>query len=351
MVGILLDQNYAESLWGKNLYESLTRRLREKRITFCEIRDVCPPELSGVFVIASDLEWTEAVLRQLNRAGVSPILLCNQSEHLPRCLYSCVCSDFNASMKNLLESLKAKRKTRVAVYGINTDSISDTGRVDSLFSWKEQDFETMQVFTNDGSLADCFERFFARIDEFDAAVCANDFAAISLVRGLREHAPERLSALTVVSCSATRLSDHYREHIRSLNMNFEQYGTAAVSLYETLQKQPFVSEMTVKVAWSLGEAPSGVTAPVSLVLPESSDRFYKDPELSEMLIVDKLLTCSDEVEQVILRGLAQERTYEQIAEDCFLAVGSVKYHIKKMLALSGAESKEQITALLQKYLA
>lgn len=351
MVGILLDQNYAESLWGKNLYENLTRRLREKRIAFCDLHDTFPPELDGVFLIASDREWLTSVVQQCNRAGVRPIVLCNQAEQLPRCLYSCVCSDFGASMKNLLESLKLKQKTRIAVYGINTESISDTGRVDSLFSWKDEAFETMQVFTNDGSLAACFSAFAPRIAEFDAVICANDFAAISLVRALLVHAPEELSRLAIVSCSAARLSDSYREHILSLNMNYEQYGAAAVYLYETLQKHPFVSGMTVRIAWSFSDAPAADVLPFSFTLPESRDRFYKDPELSEMLIADKLLNCSDETEQAILQGLRVGRTYEQLAEDCFLTVGSIKYHVKKLLALSGAESKEQITELLNKYLA
>ena len=109
--------------------------------------------------------------------------------------------------------------------------------------------------------------------------------------------------------------------------------------------------MTVRIAWSFSDAPAADTLPFSFTLPESRDRFYKDPELSEMLIVDKLLNCSDETEQAILHGLRIGQTYEQLAEDCFLTVGSIKYHIKKLLALSGAESKEQITELLNKYLA
>ncbi len=350
MVGILLDTNYVNSLWCKNLYMSLTARLREKRIPFAELTDTCDKDLDAVFIIASDREWTRAAIQQLNAANIRPILICNQSEHLLGCIYSCVCSDISNSMKNLLDTLKIKKKSRIALFGMNADSIADTSRVDSLFVWKESAFETLEVFTNDGSLSDCFDRFYARCDQFDAVICLNDFAAVSLVRRLREKAPEKLEKLYILSCAANEISNRYRDHILSLNMNFEQYGKGAVYLYEALKKHRYLSEMTVRVVWSLETetAPSSTT--IHLSLPESRDRFYSDPELSEMLIVDKLLSLSDETDKKIIDGLLQNDTYEQIADRCFLTVGSVKYHIKKLLQLSGATDKEQMVTLLKTYL-
>ncbi len=350
MVGILLDTNYANSLWCKNLYMSLTARLREKRIPFVDLADTCPENVDTVFIIASDRDWTRAAIRQLNAANIRPILICNQSENLPGCIYSCVCSDISNSMKNLLQTLKIKKRSKIALFGFNTDSIADTSRVDSLFVWKEPAFETIEVFTNDGSLKGCFDRFYARCDEFDAAICANDFAAVSLVRHLQQNDPEKLNNLYILSCAATEISNHYREHILSLNMNFEQYGKAAVYIYEALEKHAYLSEMTVRVLWSLENQPDAVPQTVTLTLPEDHDRFYKDPQLQEMLIVDKLLTLSDDTDKKIIKGLLQNDTYEQIAEDCFLTVGSVKYHIKKLLQVSGATDKDQMVNLLKTYL-
>ncbi|MBQ6706417.1 MAG: hypothetical protein IJN07_02765 [Clostridia bacterium] len=350
MVGILLDTNYASSLWCKNLYMSLTARLRDKRIPFVELADTCGGDLDTVFIIASDREWTRSAIQQLNAGNIRPILICNQSEHLPGCIYSCVCSDISNSMKNLLDTLKIKKKSRIALFGMNTDSIADTSRVDSLFVWKESAFETLEVFTNNGSLADCFDRFYARCDRFDAAICLNDFAAVSLVRHLREKAPEKLEKLYILSCAANEISGHYRDHILSLNMNFEQYGKGAVYIYEALKKHRYLSEMTVRVVWSLETEKETPPSSVHLSLPEGKDRFYQDPELNEMMIVDKLLTLSDDTDKKIIEGLLQNDTYEQIADRCFLTVGSVKYHIKKLLQLSGAADKDQMVTLLKTYL-
>ncbi len=351
MVGILLDSKYSESLWCKSLYESLTEELRHKRIPFCEVFDLIDTDLDAVFIIASDKEWTISAITQLNAHGIKPILICNQSEKLSGCIYSCVCSDINASMKNLLDTLKIKGKSQIALYGINTDSIADISRVDSLFNWKSGDFETMQIFTNNGSLKNCFDTFFTHINDFDAVICANDFAAVSLVRKLEETAPDKLNDFYIISCAQTQISNYYRDRILSLNMNFEQYGKAAVYTYNALKKHTYLSEMTVKVLWSL-ESVDSPSKPESirLELTSSEDEFYNDIELNEMLIVDKILKTADDIEKKIIDGLLHGETTEQIAENCFLTVGGVKYRIKKIVSDCGAADKNHIITLIKKYI-
>ena len=79
MVGILTEDNFIKTFWGQQIFISLTERLRAKRISYCEIIDDCYADLETVFIIASDFNWTKQAIEQLNGAGYSPILLCNQS--------------------------------------------------------------------------------------------------------------------------------------------------------------------------------------------------------------------------------------------------------------------------------
>lgn len=351
MVGILLDSKYSESLWCKSLFDSLTEALRKKRIPFCEVFDSIEQKLENVFIIASDREWTVSAITQLNKNGIKPILICNQSEKLSGCIYSCVCSDISASMKNLLDTLKTKDKSKIALYGINTDSAPDISRVDSLFNWRGQYFETMQVFKNSGSLENCFEDFFPHIDEFDAAICANDYAAVSLVRRLEERSPEKLDGFYIISCAKTQISNYYGDRILSLNMNFEQYGKAAVYVYNALKKHTYLSEMTVKVLWSLDSNDvKQDRKSFSLNLTSSEDLFYDDEELGEMLIVDRILKSTDDIEKKIIECLLNNESYDRISELCFLTVSGVKYRINKIIGDSGAADKTQMVSLLKKYI-
>jgi len=350
MVAILRDKTYLNSLWGQKLYASLTERLRVKRIPFCDITDTCPADCDAVFVIAADYHWTKEAIRQLNAAGRRPILLCNQAEPINGCVYSAVCSDINTSMKNVLDTLKAQNKSRVALYGVNFHSLSDISRVNTLFAWREDAFKTMEVFTNDGSLLNCFEEFYARVDQFDAVICANDFAALSLVKRLEATNPAALSRLTVISCAESRLCAQYRQYITTLQIHFELYGRAAVYIYESLGKRPYLTGMTVHVAWDLGDGKAATKLDdAPLTLPTVEDTFYLDPELKEMMIADKVLSVMDDTDRTIIAGMLAGKGYTQLAEQSFLSESSVKYRIKRLVAASGAACKAEMISALKTY--
>ena len=350
MVGILLERDYASSLWGQNLYNSLIRKLRLNRITYCHIDGTCPDNLDTVFIIASNKNWTLHVIKQLNKGGIRPILLCSQYENLPGCIYNCVCSDIDTSMQNLLDTLKGQGRNRIALYGINPQSIGDIGRVNSLLTWKKPIYDSIQVFNNKGSLQKCFDDFFVHIDEFDIVICANGFAAVSLVKNLQNQDPEQLERIQIVSCVANRLSDYHRKHIISWNINFEQYGQAALYIYRELAKHPYLAEITVKIActYDNNQVPSEAV-PVEMDLNKNEDSFYSDPELREMLIVDKYLTLSDKIEQTIIESFIQDLSYNEIADQCFFTVSGIKYRTQSLLEKIGAESKTQLIELLKKY--
>lgn len=351
MVSILIDTKYSGSLWCDNLLKSLTSQLKQKRIPFREIYDVCPADTDAVFIIASDYEWTVSAIKQLNASGITPILLCNQFENIRGLIYNCVCSDINGSMKNLLDSLKTIGKNRIAVYGINTNSISDISRVDGLFSWKDNCFDKMKVFINDGSLENCFYDFAKDIDGFDAVICANDFAAISLVKNLKVKMRDKLRDLTVISCSKTLLSEYYSDSITSLDMNFEQYGKAAVSIFEYMAKNSFISNMTVSVKWSLNDAENKREAKdLQLMMNGSKDGFYNDAELRKMLITDKYLNTADDTDKKIIGYIAGRSSLENSAEKCFLTVSGVKYRLKKLINECGANSKEELIGSISEYI-
>lgn len=350
MVAILRDTPYSQSLWGQKLYQSLVERLRQKRIPFCDITDTCPADCDGVFVIATDPDWTRQVIRQLNAVGRRPILLCNQTEPISGCVYSAVCSDINTSMKNVLDTLKAQKKTRVALYGVNFRSLSDISRVNTLFAWREDAFDAMEIFENEGSLAQCFDAFYPRVAAFDAVVCANDFAALSLVKRLEEVNPAALDTLTVISCAETNIAAPYRKYITTLHIHFELYGKAAVYIYESLGKRAYLTGMTVNVAWDLGDgtAEKAVSETV-LASPAAQDVFYADPELNAMMIAEKVLGLADDTDRVILQNLLCGKSYAEAAEVCFLAESSVKYRVKRLIAGSGAADKTALIQALQQY--
>ena len=404
MVFILTEPAYSGSIWCRRLQKSLKERLKQKRIPFVEAADCIERFGDGYFVIASDYAWIKSTVKTLNSVGIKPILLCNQAEPIKGCDYSCVCSDVNGSVKYLLNELKLAEKTRIALYGVNTSSVSDLSRVDGLFAYKDDCFDKMRVFTNCGSLKNCFEEFFKERGSFDAVICANDFAAVSLVRNLAARDAKVLDRLKILSCAETELSHFYKKRISSLNMNFEQYGKAAVFIYEKLKTHAYMSGMTVTVQWNCEDkdkekekekererekekekgrpvadaetdADTDTAAkakaeaqnkgknekirkdqsaqlpePLCLACDPAGVAFYADDEMHAMLTIEQVLNTCIDTDRKILTDFLNGLSVEETAERCFLTEGGVKYRIKRILSECGVSDRAALIKLLGEFL-
>lgn len=352
MVAILIEPAYSNSMWCKTLYSSLTECLRQKRITFCEMYDTLPENVEAVFIIASNYTWIKSTLVQLNRFSIKPILISNQSENITGCNYSCVSSDINGSMKYLLSEIGATGNSNVALYGINTSSLSDVCRVDEIFSLKDDSFDTMQIFVNNGSLANCFEEFYPHRGQFDSVICSNDFAAVSLIKHLQKSSPETLKRISIFSCTETKLSEYYRDMITSINMNFENYGKAAVFIYEKLKAHNYMSNITITVDWNSNSKNKCTkrTAAVKLQEVKSDDNFYNDDEMRDMLTIEHILNISNNSDRLIIKKLIEGITMEQIAQFCFLSENGVKYRIRRILHECDIPGKNELVRLCRSFL-
>ena len=84
-------------------------------------------------------------------------------------------------------------------------------------------------------------------------------------------------------------------------------------------------------------------------LPSPGDIFYEDYEINEMMMLEKLLYESEDLDRQIVRSLLRGESYEQIAENYYLTVSTVKYRVKKMVGLCNLKHRSQLLELLRKY--
>ena len=352
MVTILTEPAYGESMWCKALLSSLKLRLKQKRISFCVVFDEIPKGTDAVFIIAADINWIKATVTQLNEHGIKPILICNQAEQIIGCSYSCVCTDISGSMRYILGKLREAGKTRIALYGVNTSSIADVGRVDGLFALKDNSFDSMEIFHNNGSLEKCYNDFSQKAQQFDAVICFNDFVAVSLIRHLKAENPEALSSIKILSCSQTKISDRCRDLYTSINLNFEQYGKAAVFIYEKLKQHRYISQLTLSVDWSLNSPHDTSDVPLKIKLEnvENTDAIYSDKELSDMIAAEKILNLPLECDREIVRQISFGKSISEISQICFMSESNVKYRLKKILSECGISDKEKLKSIVKNYI-
>ena len=341
MYRLILEPVYAESVWCRQIVQGLTAELKKRREEFSVGAE--PEAGDTVFIIGTQPDWLSSTLCRCNELNITPILLCNSQRKLPGGRYHCVCSDISGSMRQLTAGLKQRCGNALALYGINPDSVGDRSR-QAAFCLECPDPECL--FVSEGSLSDCYRRFVAWKESFDAVICTNGFAAISLYRRLKQ---DGLPILPIFSCAQTLLSRYYEGPITSVDMNYGSFGKTALAIADMARKQPQASEITATVQWSLPEHLQ-VPLPPMAATSTTAGHFYQDIELQEMLMVENLLSACDEVDLTILSMLLSDSNYSQIAQACFLTEGAVKYRVRKMRQICGADEKEGLTALLRAYL-
>lgn len=357
MILIMVEPSYSNSIWCQNLVDGLVAELKLKRIAFRFISSVdeLDDKCHFIYVIGSVSGWVRGVLESCDRAGIYPILLSNQTFHRFPIRYSAVCSDTANSIKHLVSTLRSMGRLRIALYGVNPNSIPDESRK-TCFLAAQNGHGLEDIFVNDGSLEQCYLDFRNRSSDYDAVICANDFAAISLVRNLSRDDPEELERLSVIGCAETRLTEFYGKHILSIRVNFREYGRAAVTLLDTLRRNPYLSNIVMAIRWDFSplntlQAPVPHQPPSQLPqIPEVGDTFYADQELRDMLRLEQLLNECDNVDKAMIRYLVAGESYEVIADRCFVTVSTVKYRIRKMLSISQSSNRAALVALVREYM-
>lgn len=74
-----------------------------------------------------------------------------------------------------------------------------------------------------------------------------------------------------------------------------------------------------------------------------------DDEINEMLKIEKLLNTCDSTDKIIINGLLNKQSYENISRKCFLTENAIKYRIKKLLTDCRISDKSSLLKMLKKY--
>ncbi len=352
MIKILIDPIYSSSVWCENLKHSLVSELKKKRISF-KFTDSCETLSAddSVFIISSDRDFTFNTIAILNSRNIQPILICNQNDALVGLNYSCVCSDIYGTIKSIFISLKQKGKKHPAMFGINKKSLSDMSRLESALHFGNEFPNGIQVFYNDGSVSNCFEQFEKDSDKFDSIVCANDFVAISFLRHAQESFGEKLHDLIIYSCAKSEISELYHGQFISPRTNYQDFGKAAVYIYEKTLKHKFMSNITIRICDPIDTGVSEHSAENPYQKDQlESDAFYKDPEIREMICIEKLLCNCDEIDRKIIRLMQENISHDDICSLCFLSANGLKYRIRRILTDCDFRDKKDLIDITLKYL-
>ena len=133
-------------------------------------------------------------------------------------------------------------------------------------------------------------------------------------------------------------------------MNLEQYGKAAVFIFEKLKLHPYISQMTLSICWNNEPNKSVNASPICLQGVENTDCIYSDKELSEMITAERILEIDSAIDETIITNLCCGKSIAEIAAACFLTESGVKYRIKRILEKCRISDKAELISVVNRYL-
>lgn len=346
MIKILCEEPYRDSVWCKEILTGLTDALKRKRLPYEEIKNIDDAD-DELIAVGTNYAWLNNVIYSSNKKAITPILLSNRVDCLLKGKYHSVSADINGSMTQLVNTLKSKGKSRVALYGVNRTSVSDISRAES---FNNTSGKNSDIFYNNGSLDDCFLSFLPHINDFDAVLCVNGLVAVSFAKRIMRTNPELLDKLCIISCSKIILKTGVAEHIICVDSNFANFGNAAIIISDIAKKNEYISNINISLNWDIDDKnflDNINTKNENLTMPQHI--FYEDIEATQMLNLNNLLMACTQTDLQILNLLIKKAPYHEIAESCFMSESNVKYRIKKYLKLSQTKSKTELLNLLDAY--
>lgn len=352
MTYIIVEQDFKKSSWGKEIISGFQNEISSRRVKaeFVKGTELCKSNNRNDFavLICAENAWLYNTAREAREKGYNVIACCS-TNYLPHPDISCVSCDVAGSVEYAYRYLQSTGKRNIALYAVNPDSIQDYARAQA---FENIEFSRKNIFYNNASLDDCFNEFSVCSENYNAVICVNDYAAVSLLKMLKT-AGKRLPY--IVSYSDTTLSKITVPSITSITYDYKSYGAATFGVMELLKKNNTITSVRADIKWRLH--PRATTEYFQYNADEKTHierlpvgkNFYDDPTVKNMIALENLLNCCDKTDIMILCDMLKGITVAKIAEKRFISESTVKYRRKKYISECGCSCSEEFLALISKY--
>ena len=353
----MAEKNFKNTTSCELILKGLKKNLRKKRIPHLVIDDLKTVDTSKenkyLFLVSTNDSYIAIMVRECQKLKIHPIVISLQSIHSIPGIYSSVTPSVDNTMFNIMSFLKSENKIFPALYGISINSAPDIARKNCFLQKHVLPTGEEHVYFNHTGLDDCFKRFFANISKYDSVICTNNYAAIHLINNLKKlNYPT--SDFIVIGCGKTLMAAKFYPEIVFAYVVNENLGKTAVTVLEQLINNTEVLHINMSVKSNISRVQNSSSEPLSeddVVFEEnSSDIFYKDPNIKNMLLIEKLLSICDPTDMQILDLVLEGSSYEDIANKTFLSQSAIKYRVKNMLQICGCSSKSQFVVFVKEYM-
>lgn len=273
----------------------------------------------------------------------------------------------NDAARQTLQYLKAAGKTRIALLGTNRLSYGSKYYAKTLLAeaakeglpMNEDDvfWDSGESLENSGTVAleESYRNFKKEYEKYDAVICYNTHGAVFFCTRAKADGIRIPEDLYVIGRGELQLAKLVRPSITTISIDETEMGRQIVKLFRYLCNNPYVNSVSAFINSYIAPRettefftlPQKKTDPLDPSLPEK-ERVPAKTYVEIGRLDNMLANCSD-MDLRILSGIRQGVSREVLAEREITTASTVGYRLKRMMKHVGANSKEELFALLDLY--
>lgn len=368
---IVSDPFYNKSTWYQQIVEGI-RAASSKVRTPIEINilsDVSQnspsDELSSpVIVTNGSKSFLNHIVHALRRLEKPIVLSGLDSENFGEDISCATCSR-RAEMHRLIHYLVHNGRQRIALVGFWTKSQNDMlyfHAAKSAALRAGTPIAEDSGFLWEGRLEESLSAFFRQSDRYDAVVCPNDAVALCVANSCREHSIQIPDRLFLTGASNMQIGQFCDPSLTTIAVDFYAIGEETFHVWhyihdhepgQTYIKALIPGKLIVRASTAFC-ADADWQEWESDVPDESNfdqeNSFFTDPMIHSLMRVEHCLHNMDEVDQKILVGILQGKSYEVMAEELYMSTSTIRYRRNRIFGDAGLTTRSAFEAFMREQL-
>ena len=359
-INLLID-NYADMILRSRLViQGITEIAYQKKVpinTFFSldtmIKALRKERRRFVIIISESKIQSEKLLWYLSEKEIHPIFI-NEQFSDTSYSFSNVMPNLHFSFYKLTQLILKEFTEPSAFVGYNKDSIADKLRMDGFLKAVDEYGIKNHVYINNGDIDQCIHNVLAEKEKYKNIICTNDVVALLLIKQMKEMNCDPMN-FNITGYSNMKIGEFFKPSLTTIVSDYYSAGIMAVEVYVFLYKKKQIYNMYVNMDSDIIFRESTHLKLRKIDLKHGNTNndemidFYGNESVKKMDSIESMLLKCDDTDMGILHDLLNDKTYEEIAENYFMAVNTVKYRLKKMEACLKIANRKELYNYLKTY--
>ncbi len=365
-ISVLVEPAYMLTPWWEETRTGMESELMRKGIRaeyhFLDSLDRLALDRNSVMILAGEtLAWIDGALNQCERAGTRAVLACSDLDRATS-LVSCITLSRSEIMSKAVRYLYACGKMAICAFAMNPDSPADMRKIEGFintarhFGISPNDSDIIKYA---GSIAECFNLFLNSIRSYNAVICTNDLSARYLITRLMECGINVPEDMYVMSFGNTLTGCHAEPSITTVTLDLQELGRQAIKASIFLYENDIVNSINVTIDCHIiaRQSTANILPENLAVLSDNNPCYsgksrssYSDPLLNQLVRLERCIASCDKIDIKIIKGILAGKTYPQLADELFIADGTLRYRLERIFGALGISSRKELTVIFTRFM-